>query len=166
MKTMDLAAHSLRQAFSTFPTGVVAVCGVDAAGRPAGMAVSSFVPISLDPPLVGICLQKTSRTWPDLRRISTLGISVLCQEQREVARLLSMKEGDRFAGVPISVTDLGAVMISGAAAYFEVQLSSEVEAGDHLIAVLEVASVTCDIDTSPLLFHRSGFAELRRLAGQ
>ncbi|WGY00354.1 flavin reductase family protein [Nocardioides sp. QY071] len=160
MQTHTLAADSLRTAYSAFPTGVVAVCGIDRTGAPAGMAISSFVPISLDPPLVGISLQKSSRTWPGLRSIPVLGISVLSAHHADVARRLAAKEGDRFAGLATSVTDRGAVLIDGAAATFECRLVEEVEAGDHVIAMLGLEVVRSDSAAAPLLFHLSRFVEL------
>ena len=56
---------ALRQAFGHIPSGVVAVCGYTGSER-IGMAVSTFVPVSLDPPLVAFCVQTTSTTWPRL----------------------------------------------------------------------------------------------------
>lgn len=159
MKTHTLAADSLRAAFSTFPTGVVAVCGIDREGSPAGMAVSSFVPISLDPPLVGISVQKSSRTWPGLRDIPLLGISVLSADHTDLARQLAARTGDRFADVATRVTDRGAVLIDGAAATFECRLTQEVDAGDHVIAVLGLESVESDPAATPLLFHLSRFVD-------
>lgn len=160
MKTLELAADALRAAFATFPTGVVAVCGIDGGGAPAGMAVSSFFPISLDPPLVGLCLQKTSRTWPGLRDIPVLGISVLNNGHDGVAKKLAAKEGNRFADAQTIVTDRGAVFVAGAAAAFECRFVNEVDAGDHVIAMLEVESVTCNGEVVPLLFHLSKFVDL------
>ncbi|WP_432825569.1 flavin reductase family protein [Dactylosporangium sp. CA-092794] len=160
MTTVDLGAQSLREAFGTFPTGVVAVCGLDSTGTPVGMAVSTFVPVSLEPPLVGICLQQASRTWPVLRKMTTLGISVLGSEHRDVARQLAAREGDRFAGMTTSVTDRGAVHLAGSPTLFECALEQEFEAGDHVIAVLRVLTVDFEPEAQPLLFHRSRFAEV------
>jgi flavin reductase (DIM6/NTAB) family NADH-FMN oxidoreductase RutF len=160
MHATELAPQTLRAAFSTFPTGVVAVCGLDTDGHPMGMAVSSFVPVSLEPPLVGICLQKTSRTWPALRVVPTLGISVLTPGHHAAARQLSAKEGDRFAGVRTETTERGAVLLSDAAAAFECAYVEEVDAGDHVLAILRIMSAEWDTDASPLLFHRSRFVEL------
>jgi flavin reductase (DIM6/NTAB) family NADH-FMN oxidoreductase RutF len=156
----DLAGETLRQAFAAFPTGVVAVCALDADGTPTGMAVSTFVPVSLDPPLVGICLQQSSRTWQVLRELPTLGISVMSNGHHRVARQLAAKDGDRFAGVATAVTDHGAVLLSDAAAAFECTRVDEVGAGDHVFVILRIASAAWDVDASPLLFHRSQFLEL------
>jgi len=160
MDAKELATETLRAAFSTFPTGVVAVCGLDSDGQLTGMAVSSFVPVSLEPPLVGICLQKTSRTWSVLRVVPTLGISVLTPGHHAAARQLAAKEGDRFAGVRTEVTDRGAVLLSDAAAAFECACVEEVDAGDHVLAILRIVSAEWDVDASPLLFHLSKFVEL------
>lgn len=160
MITSDLGAESLRKAFSTFPTGVVAVCGVDRDGDLAGMAVSSFVPVSIDPPLVGICIQKSSRTWPVLREIPVLGVSVMSHGHHTVARQLASKEGDRFAGASTSVTDRGAVLLSEAAAAFECTYIEQIDAGDHVFALLRIDSAAWDDAAAPLLFHLSKFVEV------
>lgn len=60
-------ATLLRRAFGCFPTGVAAVCAVAETG-PVGMAVSSFTSVSLEPPLLSVCMQNSSTTWPTLRR--------------------------------------------------------------------------------------------------
>lgn len=160
METLDLAAESLRKAYGTFPTGVVAVAGMDGTGAPAGMAVSSFVSISLDPPLVGFCVQKTSRTWPALREIPMLGISILSAGHDLVARQLAAKSGNRFADAAVSVTDRGAVHVGGASALFECHVTQEVDAGDHFMVIMQVNSVILDGGQTPLVFHNSKFVDL------
>ena len=73
---------ALRRVFGAFPTGVTALAAlVD--GEPVGMAASSFVAVSLDPPLVSFCPAISSKTWPRLRRAARLGISVLGGAQEE-----------------------------------------------------------------------------------
>lgn len=155
----DLVGESLRRAFGTFPTGVVALCGLHA-GAPVGMAVSTFVPVSLDPPLVAVCLQRTSRTWPVLRTLPVLGLSVLADRHGAAARSLAARSGDRFAGLETTVTDGGAVHVSGSPAAFVCTLHDEVDAGDHLIALLRVRRVEAEPEIAPLVFHRSGFTRI------
>src|SRR5918997_4998820 len=78
----DLSAdpQELRRAYGCFPSGVTAICTlVD--GAPDGMAASSFTSVSLDPPLVSVCVQNTSTTWPRLRHLPRLGVSVLAESQ-------------------------------------------------------------------------------------
>ncbi|RFS84431.1 flavin reductase [Actinomadura spongiicola] len=156
--TEDVAA--LRRTFGCFPSGVTAVCAlVD--GEPAGMAASSFTSVSLDPPLVSLCVQNTSETWPRLRRAPRLGLSVLAENHNEVCLRLSRKEGDRFDGVDWEPRPDGGVFVLDAAAWLDCRLHDEIPAGDHLIVLLEVLGLLARPETPPLVFHTSRF---RRLA--
>src|SRR5258708_28096524 len=75
-----LGQTQLRRVLATFPTGVAAVAAI-IDGEPAGLAASSFVSVSLDPPLVSVCIGHSSTTWPVLRTADRLGISVLGAHQ-------------------------------------------------------------------------------------
>lgn len=150
---------ALRAAFATFPTGVVAVCGI-VDGEPVGMAASTFVPVSLDPPLVAFCVQNSSTTWPNLRAAPRLGISVLGEAHDDAARTLAAKTGDRFAGLDTSTTETGAVFIGGTTAWIETSIQSEVPAGDHAIVILNIHGLTVHSTVAPIVFHRSKFRKL------
>ena len=65
MSATELSPTSLREAFGHFPTGVVAIAA-EVEGTRIGLAASTFVPVSLDPPLVSFCVQNSSNTWPKL----------------------------------------------------------------------------------------------------
>ena len=67
-----LGQAQLRQVFAAFPTGIAAVAAI-IDGEPAGLAANSFVSVSLDPPLVSVCIGHTSTTWPALRTAGRLG---------------------------------------------------------------------------------------------
>ncbi|MFB9467732.1 flavin reductase family protein [Streptomyces cinereospinus] len=155
------AADQLRRAFGCFPSGVTALCALSD-GEPMGLAASSFTSVSLDPPLVSVCIQHTSRTWPKLREQPRLGLSVLAEEQDEVCARLASKEGDRFAGVDWFASDGGSVFVHGATLWLDCTVSEEVRCGDHDIVLLNVHGLSAAPDASPLIFHASRF---RRLAG-
>ena len=160
----DLDPIRLRQAFGSFPSGVVAVAA-DVDGELTGLAASSFTSVSLDPPLVSFSIANTSRTWPDLRRADRLGVTVLAAHHREVCRQLAGAVTDRFTGVSVAVSSRGAVTIAGGLARFDTSIHQEVEAGDHTIVLLEVHAVDHDAGRpagGPLVFHRSGFERLQR----
>ncbi|WP_059021392.1 flavin reductase family protein [Mycobacterium sp. M26] len=150
----------LRKVFGCFPSGVAAVCAMTD-GVPVGMAASSFTSVSVDPPLVSVCVQNTSTTWPVLRVAPKLGLSVLAEEHGEVCMSLSRKVGDRFAGVHWESLPGGSVLVHGASAWLDCSLYSEIPAGDHSIVVLQVGALGADPATPPLVFHGSRF---RRLA--
>jgi flavin reductase (DIM6/NTAB) family NADH-FMN oxidoreductase RutF len=150
----------LRHAFGCFPSGVVAMCAmVD--GVPLGMAVSSFTSVSLVPPLVSVCMQDTSTTWPRLRTRVRLGLSVLAEEQDAVCRALARKGADRFADIDWTAESSGGVFVSGASAWFDCSPHQEIPAGDHAIILLRLHGLRSEPDVSPLVFHGSRF---RRLA--
>ncbi|WP_120314103.1 flavin reductase family protein [Mycolicibacterium elephantis] len=156
LRPLPVNSVELRRVYGCHPSGVTAVCAmVD--GVPIGMAASSFTSVSVEPPLVSICIQNDSRTWPRLKTAARLGLSVLAEHHGDACRTLSRKDGDRFAGVPWMKLASGAVVVSEASAWLECRLRSEVAAGDHMIAVLEVCALDADADKPPLVFHGSRF---------
>jgi len=155
----DLDPARLREAFGIFPTGVVAVAAkVD--GLLVGLAASSFTSVSLDPPLVSFSIARSSKTWPDLRRSAHLGVTVLADHQDAVCRQLAGVPEHRFVGVPVKVSDDGAVTLDGGLARFECTIHAEVEAGDHVVVLLKLHAVDQSDTSSPLVFHRSAFGKL------
>ncbi|UYF92617.1 flavin reductase family protein [Rhodococcus aetherivorans] len=158
MTTLTLDGAALRRAFAHIPSGVVAICA-DTGTERLGMAASTFVPVSLDPPLVAFCVQNTSTTWPKLAARPRLGISVLNSDG--AARVLAAKDGDRFAGIDTETRDGGALFVAGCSVRLDVSIEQQVPAGDHAIVVLRVRELHCDDSgTEPIVFHRSAFRRL------
>lgn len=157
--TDNLTPASLREAFGHFPTGVIAIAA-EAEDTLVGLAASTFVPVSLDPPLVSFCVQNSSTTWPKLKDLPLLGISVLGEAHDAAARTLAAKTGDRFAGLETVTNDRGAVFIKGTSLWLETAIEQLVEAGDHTIVVLRVHSLVMDTAVAPIVFHRSTFRRL------
>lgn len=156
----DLDPAALRQAFGVFPSGVVAVAAV-VDGRPVGLAASSFTSVSLDPPLVSFSVANTSKTWPDLRRSSHLGVTVLAEHHGEVCRQLAGPVDSRFDGLTVSASLDGALTLDEGLAQFDCTIYREVEAGDHIVVLLQLHAAD-HAAGQPLVFHRSNFG---RLAG-
>ncbi|MGI9126348.1 MAG: flavin reductase family protein [Mycobacterium sp.] len=155
---------ALRRAFAHFPSGVVAVCA-DTGTERIGMAVSSFVPVSLEPPLVALCVQNTSTTWPRLAQRPRLGISVLSAEHDKAARTLSAKGGDRFEGIDTQTHEGGALFVAGCAVWIDASIDQQVPAGDHAIVVLRINELHIpheqpETGVEPIVFHRSSFRRL------
>lgn len=150
----------IRKAFGQFPSGVVALCA-DIDGVPVGMAASSFVGVSIDPPLVAFCVQSSSTTWPRLAARGRIGISVLGEAHDVAARTLAQKTGDRFDGLTTDTSDDGAVFIEGASMWLDATVTEEVPAGDHEIVLMRVNELEIADGISPIVFHGSKF---RRLA--
>ena len=155
------AAH-LRRVFGAFPTGVTALAGlVD--GEPVGLAASSFTSVSLEPALVSVCIAHSSSTWPVLRSARRIGVSVLAADQHGIARQLSSRAGNRFAGIGWRAVD-DAVLLDDAAASLECSVHQTIRVGDHDIVVLAVHALDASADSDPLVFHGSRFARVEHAA--
>jgi len=169
LRTLDRA--ELRRVFGAFPTGVTAVAALAVAGpaaagdatarTPLGMAASSFTSVSLDPPIVSVCVAHSSTTWPRLRRAPRLGISVLAAHQEEACRQLASPGRDRFGALPWRASEAGAVFVDESSAWLECSVEHEVTAGDHDVILLRVHELDADPAVAPLVFHASRFRQLR-----
>ena len=149
----------LRRVLGSFPTGVTMLAAlVD--GEPAGLAANSFVSVSLDPPMVSVCVAHTSTTWPVLRRARRLGVSVLGADQEHAGRQLSARGVDRFAGLPVRTSPDGVVLLDGASAWLDCSIEREIPAGDHDIVLLRVHDLDADPEVAPLVFHGSRYRRL------
>ena len=162
-------AAALRAAYSCFPSGVVAVCAQDPADADSreliGMAASSFTTVSLDPPLVSVCVQNTSSTWPRLRGAHAVGVSVFAGVQSLLCRQLAGAAEHRFDGITPLLADNGAVFVPDAAAHLSCTIHNEIQAGDHTVVLLEIETLRADPTVEPLVFHASTFRALEARRG-
>lgn len=161
MKLQDVSDDQavLRRTYGCFPSGVTAICGL-VNGEPRGLAASSFTSVSMDPPLVSVCVQDTSTTWPVLRGLQRVGVSVLAEGQADAGRALASRASDRFAELAWRTTGEGAVLMDGAVAVFDCSIEREVQAGDHDIVLLRIHALSAQPELAPLVFHGSRFRSL------
>ncbi len=134
----------------------VTVVTTTADGRRYGMTATSFTSVSLDPMLVQVCLQKSSRTHGAMRRSRRLGISILAAGQEEVARRFSSHATDAFEGCEIVPGDTGLPLISGAIGHLEGRIVQEFEGGDHTIFLAEVEAGRA-ANGPPLIHFQGGY---------
>lgn len=151
--------RALRRAFSVYPTGVVALAA-EVDGRAVGMAVNSFTSISLEPALVAISAARTSKTWPVLRAVPELGMSVLAAHHEPLSRLLASREDDRFGTHGWHRSEQGAVLVQDAALWLTCRLHSTFDGGDHEVALYEIADITVFDDVEPLVFQQSRYRSI------
>ena len=160
MSATDLSPTSLREAFGHFPSGVIAIAA-EVDGIRVGLAASTFVPVSLDPPLVSFCVQNTSETWPKLKDLPVWVSACSGESHDDAARALAAKTGDRFAGLETVSRESGAVFVERARACgWRARSNSSIPAGDHTIVILRVSDITVHADVPPIVFHRSTFRRL------
>ncbi|WP_299298400.1 flavin reductase family protein [uncultured Brachybacterium sp.] len=154
---------ALREAFSHFPQGMVLVAA-EVDGVRHGLIASTFtVGVSLDPPLVSLAVQHTSKTWPALHEHGHLGVTVLGRTQAPFARQLSSTDrARRFDGIDVSVDPNGALTLQHAPAWMTVRVHDQMRAGDHDLVLLEVLEIDSLPDAEAMVFHRSRFKQLMR----
>lgn len=150
----------LRSVYSCFPSGVVTMCAT-ISGQFVGMTLSTFIPVSLKPPLVAVSVRKESATWPLLKTAPRLGVAILAAGHESAARQLSSSAENRFEGVEMAFDRDGAAWIADAPAALTCSVHSEVDAGDHVLVLLVVRAVIRHDDCDPLVFHERGLRPLR-----
>ena len=158
---MDSA--EFRRAMGRFATGVTIVT-VDLDGEVHGMTANAFASVSLDPMLVLVCVDHTTRTHAHLHAKKRFGINVLCENQRAISEYYARPERDyehaeKAAGARFERTQHGTPMLLGSLAYLECRLHSAQDAGDHTIFIAEVEDVVVGED-EPLLFFRGKYRKI------
>ncbi|MET0672831.1 MAG: flavin reductase family protein [Microbacterium pygmaeum] len=149
-------ATQLRRAFTLYPHGVMAVA-TEVDGAPVGLAVSAFVSVSLDPPLILLCFDKASSTWPRLKDATAIGVSVLAADHAWLGRQLASRSRDRFAGASFEKTADGALLLDGSPARMACTIERVLDGGDHHMVLLRVQAYTLDSSIEPLVWHDSRF---------
>src|SRR5262249_54980880 len=137
--TLRVTSEEFRRACGRFPTGVTVATVRDWDGTPHGLTVSSFTPVSLEPPLISICLGFAVTTIEYFRRSKHFGINVLAEDQEELSVRFATKGCDRFDGTPWQPgTATGVPLIPGVLAQIECEVYRRIPMGDHEIFVGEM----------------------------
>jgi flavin reductase (DIM6/NTAB) family NADH-FMN oxidoreductase RutF len=142
-----------------FPTGVTILTVLDREGSPHGMTASSFTSVSLDPPLILVCVDHRAKILEHLRRTEHVGINVLSEHQRELSDRFARRSQDRFDGVDWCAGETGVPLIPGVLASFECGLIRLVDAGDHAIVIAEVLRMEYR-PGRPLVYFGSAYHKL------
>lgn len=151
----------VREAHRAYPTGVTVVA-TQVAGRPVGLAVNAFSSVSMDPPLVLVCVNSSAQSHSSLRDASHLGISILGCDQAAVAMAFAKSGGDKFSGVSWHHGSYGTPLVDGASANFEVEVQQHIVAGTHTIFLGRVVEVETT-DEPPLVYAAGCFYDGARL---
>ncbi|MEI5033116.1 flavin reductase family protein [Streptomyces sp. S1A(2023)] len=157
-------AMDFRRTLGQLPTGVTVITTVGSYGQPVGMACNSFMSVSLDPPLVLLCVGNTSSTLIDLQRSGKFCANILASSQAQLCRQFSVKGIDRFAGVPWAESAAGPELTESIA-WMSCSIESEQDAGDHVVIIARVTGLRVNEDEpAPLVFHRGRFGSLSEAA--
>lgn len=132
---MTFDARALRDAFGSFLTGVTVVTTHNEDGAPIGFTANSFTSVSLDPPLLLVCLAKTSRNYAVLTEAKGFGVNILAEGQKDVSNTFARPVEDRFAAVEWKKGPHGSPVFADVAAWFDCAMHELIDAGDHVVLI-------------------------------
>ena len=159
---MPVDEQQFLDVMSAFPTGVVIVTTIAADGTPRGLTTNAFTSVSRDPPLLLVCLDRTSRTLPAVQESGRFVVHVMPEGRDAIARKFATKDDDKFDSVEWRPAGNGMPHLHvDSLAYAECTVEQAVEAGDHMIVVGLVEAGGIEPEAIPLVYFRRTYAGWR-----
>lgn len=155
---MPVGEADFKRAMSQFASGVTVVTTAHE-GQLYGMTVASFASLSLDPPLVLICVGRRMQTHAAIAGAGRFGVSILGRDQQQLSNHFASKIDDKFQGVSYRLGRSGVPLLDGAICTLECELHEQLPGGDHTIFVGVVEQAQTD-GSEPLVYFRSGYRQL------
>lgn len=153
-------AKEFRSALGAFATGVTVITS-QAGDQPYGMTANAFSSLSLDPPLVLICVKGGTDGCRTIEENGVFAVNVLAADQEPISRYFSSKERprgrDAFREISHRSAHTGSPVLNGVAAYLDCRVTAQHAAGDHVIFIGEVQALGVDPQVPPLLFHHGAY---------
>jgi len=149
-----------RELLGSFATGVAVMTALDSHGHPAGITVSALTSVSLNPPLLLVCVAHDADFHGVITNAAQFGLSILAEDQELVSRRFAADVNDRFAGIGWTTHATGVPLIEGAVAHVVCATREPHDAGDHTVFFGEVLDGEV-FPREPLLHHRGGYRRLR-----
>jgi flavin reductase (DIM6/NTAB) family NADH-FMN oxidoreductase RutF len=154
---------SFRYALGHFASGVT-IMTISAGGRLHGMTVSAFASVSLEPPLILVCVEHSTLMHQLLQDAGAFAVNILGERGEATSRFFADNarlEGPEFREGSYRLGTTGAPVLSDATAYLEARVYGRHDAGDHSVVVGEVVALEVSSETDPLIFYRGGYRQLK-----
>lgn len=149
-----------REALSCWPSGVTVVTTRDHHRRPWGFTATSFTGLSVDPPLILVCLDRSAACSAAFASAPGFAVHILGREQAPLAHHFARKSPDKFVSIPISAGIGGLPLLDDVVALLECNLVDRLAGGDHIVLIGEVQRLRSGRG-DPLVYYRRGFRDLR-----
>jgi len=156
---MSVGAREFREALGQYAAGVTVVTTRDGAGRPLGLTVTAFASVSLEPPLVLVCVDNRSEANAGFRESGMFGVSVLAEDQETVSQRFAAGGPAKFSGVDLRPGQTGVLLVPGALAHLECRVVASHPGGDHTIYLGQVLTLAA-WPGRPLLHQGSIYCRL------
>ena len=155
-----IAPDDFRHVLGHFAAGVTIITTADSESRPTGLTATAFTSVSLDPPLVLVCVSHKSQSYPALLERGQFAVNFLRREQEDVSRRFATTRLDKFDGVAYRMSALGLPVLADALAHVECVTVDQHVAGDHTVLIGRVDACGSAEAGEPLLYFRGQYAGL------
>lgn len=152
--------RTLRDALGCFATGVTVVTCLDADGQPVGLTANSFTSVSLDPPLLLVCIGKNAASAAAMTTASHFAVNVLQTGQQPASIRFATRHEDRFGPNDWSPGEYGAPLLESSLGVFECEAHAIHDGGDHHMLIGRVVKARFDGALDPLLYFRGSYRRL------
>jgi flavin-dependent trigonelline monooxygenase, reductase component len=149
----------LRRALGSFLTGVTIVTALDMAGQPRGITANSFTSVSLDPPLVLVCVDRSAASYRTFLNCRGFAVHILATDQRELSATFAGKSAAKFDGLRTRVGRGGAPVLPRCAAWLDCRTERQIIMGDHVLVIGEVLEFGV-AEHRPLGYHQGKYVSL------
>ncbi len=160
---MSLDPEKVRQFHRRFATGVTVVTVMEG-DEPRGLAVNAFTSVSLEPPVIMVCVNRKASTAPTLQSADHFAVNMLASDQVEIARRFARSGGDKFEGLAWQPGRSGVPLLDGVAAHLEAAVEQRIPAYTHTIYIARVVEAETN-PKPPLVYLEGRFIDAATLDG-
>ncbi len=161
--TASESSAQFRSACGAFATGIAIATVMGRDGKPHGLTVNSFTSVSLNPPLVLICVAHKAASHGPFASAGSFAINILSAGQEALSTHFASSHPNRFEGVEWCAGVVGAPVLAGSLAVLECETKERIEAGDHTIFLGQVRHAACAGQAeggAPLVYYKGKYARL------
>jgi flavin reductase (DIM6/NTAB) family NADH-FMN oxidoreductase RutF len=160
----SFSARELRDALGTFATGITVIT-TKGSDHPYGMTANAFSAVSLDPPLVLVCVIKGTEGAESIAQNGVFAVNILSEDQEPISRYFASRDRPRgweaFRQISHRTAATGSPIIDDTVGFFDCRLHAAHEAGDHIIFIGEVVAIGQAPESMPVLFHKGKYRYIR-----
>ncbi|MFC7332206.1 flavin reductase family protein [Rhodocista pekingensis] len=158
---MSFDARSFRDALGCFATGVCVATTRDIDGTLIGVTVNSFTSVSLDPPLVLFCLNRSAESLGAFERSDSFALTMLAEHEKHLSDgFARLPMPERWSAADFETWQTGSPVLTGGLAAMECVTHARHDGGDHVIMVGRVVKLAHRTEGRPLLYFRGRYDRL------
>jgi flavin reductase (DIM6/NTAB) family NADH-FMN oxidoreductase RutF len=157
---LAVSESSFRNALARFASGVTVVTGVSPTNGLVGVTATAFSSVSLDPPLVSVCLGKETACLGAFTEGAHFTVNILSSGQKSLSETFARRSKDKFAGVDYQLGENGCPRFSGCLAVLECSREGIYEAGDHWVFLGRVDKVGAVNSGEPLIYFCGAYRDI------